>query len=735
MRSTTRSPKFLAENSAFTRRVMRYVTLFPTAVAIVLVVPALHAKIPPTADAPGDTTVALEQRLAVGYGNLPMRFEANVGQTDSRVRFLARGNGYTLFLTPTEMALVSRADTNKGTAPVLETLDGERRSATPALLRIELVGANAAAPMTGIDELAGRSNYLIGNDESKWLTDVPAYARVRCEGVYPGIDVVYYGNPRQLEYDFVIAAGADPGLATLGFAVTDTLHVDRDGSLVIGRDAGEIRLRQPRAYQTVNAQQRDVPVRYALKNTHEVGFELGTYDKEEPLVIDPVVVYSTYLGGMGNESARAIAVDASGNAYVTGETLSADFPTTFGLGFQGGAIGDAFVTKLNAAGTGVVYSTYLGGTDDDQGLGIAVDGSGSAYVTGRTNSSTSFPTSAGALQPLYGGGADDAFVVKVNATGTALAYSTFLGGAAQDIGSGIAVDTGGNAYVAGSTTSDPFPTTLGSLAPSYRGGSSDGFVTKLDPAGSALLYSTYLGGTLSDFAFAIAVDSGNAFVTGQTNSTGLGTAGAAQSTFGGAIDAYVAKLNPTGSAFVYFTYVGGSGVEMGISVSVGNANNALVTGQTDSTNFPTTNGAYQTTIAGAIDGFVMRLKPGGDRAIYSTYIGGNSNDSVLGGALDSQGNAYVAGVTLSSNFPMASPLQGCTSGFDYDAFVTKFKPSGAGLVYSTCLGGSNWDQANGIAIDGAGNAYVTGFTNSSNFPTTTGAYSGGGDAFITKISK
>jgi hypothetical protein len=214
-----------------------------------------------------------------------------------------------------------------------------------------------------------------------------------------------------------------------------------------------------------------------------------------------------------------------------------------------------------------------------------------------------------------------------------------------------------------------------------------------------------------------------------------GTAGAAQSTFGGAIDAYVAKLNPTGSAFVYFTYVGGSGFEMGISVSVGNANNALVTGQTESADFPTTNGAFQTTFTGTLDGFVMRLKPGGDRAIYSTYIGGNSNDSVLGGALDSQGNAYVAGVTLSSNFPTASALQGCTSGFDRDAFVTKFKPSGAGLVYSTCLGGSNEDFANGIAVDGAGNAYVTGFTNSSNFPTTTGAYSGGGDAFITKISK
>jgi hypothetical protein len=270
-------------------------------------------------------------------------------------------------------------------------------------------------------------------------------------------------------------------------------------------------------------------------------------------------------------------------------------------------------------------------------------------------------------------------------------------------------------------------------------------VTKLNPAGTALVYSTYLGGTLSDFAFAIAVDSGNAFVTGQTNSTGLGTAGAAQSTYGGGFtDAYVAKLNPTGSAFVYFTYVGGSGTEMGISVSVGNANNALVTGQTDSTDFPTTNGSFQTTFAGALDGFVTRLKPTGDRATYSTYIGGSSNDSVFAGTSDSQGNVYVAGTTLSSNFPTASALQGCTSGFDWDAFVTKFKPSGAGLVYSTCLGGSNTDQANGIAIDGAGNAYVTGFTNSVNFPTTAGANSvtcgtdgacTGGDAFITKISK
>ena len=459
-------------------------------------------------------------------------------------------------------------------------------------------------------------------------------------------------------------------------------------------------------------------------------------------MIDPLLVYSTYLGGSGGDQGNSIAVDGSGNAYVTGVTDSTDFPTVNSMQSTNGGDYDAFVTKLNPTGSALIYSTYLGGDGIDDGNGIAVDASGNAYVTGRTDS-TNFPTTASAFQPTIGGIYGNAFLAKLNATGSALVYSTYLGGSGDDSGNSIAVDTSGNAYVTGYTDSTNFPATAGAFQPTIGGMFDNGFVTKLNPTGSALVYSTYLGGSGDDSGQGIAVEaSGNAYVTGSTDSTNFpATAGAFQPTIGGMFDnGFVTKLNPTGSALVYSTYLGGSGNDSGNSIAVNTSGNAYVTGYTDSTNFPVTAGAFQPTIGGMFDNaFVTKLNPTGSALVYSTYLGGSGDDSGNSIAVDTYGNAYLTGITSSTNFPTVKPLQSSYGTGQSDVFVSLLNPNGSALVYSTYLGGSpTADTGLGITVDGSGNAYVTGYTGSTIFPTTAGAfqttYAGEGDAFVTKIA-
>jgi len=463
----------------------------------------------------------------------------------------------------------------------------------------------------------------------------------------------------------------------------------------------------------------------------ELGFEVGAYDASLPLVIDPTLVYSTYLGGSGFDYGSGIAVDSAGNAYVTGQTYSTDFPTA--NPFQAARVGgpDAFVAKLNAAGSALVYSTYLGGNGDDYGRGIAVDAAGNAYVTGETGS-TNFPT-ANPLQASNAGGNYDAFVAKLNAAGSALVYSTYLGGSDYDYGYGIAVDAAGNAYVTGETFSTNFPT-ANPLQASNAGGP-NAFVAKLNAAGSALVYCTYLGGSGGDSGQGIAVDAaGNAYVTGETGSN-FPTANPFQASNAGGPDAFVARLNATGSALVYSTYLGGNGNDHGSAIAVDAAGNAYVTGETFSTNFPTAN-PLRASNAGGGDVFVAKLNAAGSALVYCTYLGGSSWDYGTGIAVDAAGNAYVTGLTGSTNFPTANPLQAANAGGNYDAFVAKLNAAGSALVYSTYLGGSDTDFGYGIAVDAAGNAYVTGETYSRNFPTAnafqnSNSYS---DAFIAKLS-
>lgn len=656
---------------------------------------------------------------AAQLNKLPLAFEKNQGQTGAQVKFLARTQGYTLFLTSVEAVLAMH-----------------HASAKSSVLRMKLLGANPAPNVSGVDEMPGKSNYFIGNDATKWHANVPMFAKVEYKSVYSGVDLVYYGNKRQLEYDFVVAPGADPRRIQLGIRGARKISRGEDGDLVLAMDdaGGEIRWHKPVAYQEKDGARQEIGAHYVVKGKDQVAFEVADYDPRRPLFIDPLV-YSTYLGGSGSDGGSGIAVDSAGNVYVTGETQSTNFPTVNPVqpAYAGGG-GDVFVAKLNTAGSALVYSTYLGGSGFDYGSGIAVDSSGNAYITGGT-ASTNFPT-MNPLQPANAGGQGDSFVAKLNPAGSALVYSTYLGGSGLDQGNGIAVDNLGNAYVTGYTNSINFPT-MNPLQPLYAGGTYDAFVAKLNPAGTAFVYSTYLGGSGTDSAVGIAADgSGNAYVTGGTSSTNFPTMNPFQpANAGGSSDAFVAKLNPTGSALVYSTYLGGSGDDHGSGIAVDSTGNAYLEGATASTNFPTVN-PLQPANGGGYDILVAKLNPTGSALVYSTYLGGNADDYGYGIALDSSGNAYVTGETQSIHFPTVNALQPLYGG-ETDAFVAKLDPSGSALVYSTYLGGEDEDYGTGIAVDDSGNAYVMGGTESPDFPTMNPlqpAYGGNGDAFVAKIA-
>jgi hypothetical protein len=699
-------------------------------------------------------------RLAADYAKLPLSFETNQGQTDRSVNFLSRGRGYSLFLTGDEAVLklkkpgtesetrnsrleprrsgAARSQLQRATDPGPGTAD--------SLLRMRLMGANRDATVAGTDELPGKVNYFLGNDPKTWRRNVPTYAKVRYQNVYRGVDLVYYGNQGgQLEYDFVVAPGADPAAITLdvetqGSPARSPLRIAADGDLIVDLDGGDVRFHKPVIYQPLAGHlggTKDgglrVPVEgsYVLTASHQVRFALGPYDRNQPLVIDPALIYSTYLGGSGGETNFGIAVDSSGNAYVTGFTQSADFPTTVGADQTTlGSTQDAFVAKLSLSGStlSLAYSTYLGGNGDDVGNSIAVDSSFNAYVAGST-ASTNFP-----LQNSLAGqgsftGSLDAFVAKLSADGSTLVYSTYLGGNQGQEALGIAVNSG-NAYVTGATSSTNFPTqhALTGHATLASGGTQNAFVAKLDWSGSALTldYSTYLGGNGSDTGYGIAVDSsGSAYVTGTTSSTTFPLHTPVYGSRTGPSDAFVSKLDWSGSALTlnYSTYLGGTDQELGSSIAVDSSGNAYVAGVTYSTNFPTLHpyqASNKTPTAGGT-GYVAELNAAGTALVYSTYLGGSTFDWAYGIATDSSGSAYVAGVTGSTDFPTQNPLYASLNGAASDAFVTKLDwnntSSTLTLDYSTYLGGSANEFGYAIAIDSSGNAYVTGTTASTDFPT------------------
>jgi hypothetical protein len=695
---------------------------------------------PALAETAAQPASATKLQIQSNYGKLPLSFEPNQGQTDSQVQFFARGRGYALFLTPTE-AVLSLAKVQAEAGDQAPAAAATQAEAGRAVIRMQLAGANPATRVSGKDKLPGRVSYFRGNDPARWQTQIPTYAKVAYEGIYPGVDLVYYGSQGQLEYDFVVAPGADPEAIKLSFRGADRIEISDAGELVLHSTAGEIRMHAPVIYQETAGARTTVVGGYVLNDLQEASFEVAAYDTSRTLVIDPVLVYSTYLGGSGDDGGNAISVDRDGNEYVTGNTTSADFPTHDALQptFGGGFYADVFVAKIDRHSGRLIYSTYLGGIGEDRGFGIAVDGTGNAYVTGDTTS-TNFPT-VNAVQPAYAGGAQsvgDAFVTKLNRDGDRLLYSTYLGGSGSDGASGISVDNQGRAHVTGYTGSADFPT-VKALQSALRG-YNDAFVAKLHRDGSRLLYSTYLGGSDIDAASGIAIgNDGNAYVSGYSWSTDFPTVKALQSALRGESDAFVAKFDRDGDRLLYSTYLGGREYDRAAGIAIDNQGNAYVTGDVTgylvSPDFPTVN-AVQPAFGGYVDAFLTKVNRSGDRLIYSTYLGGTGGEAGLGITLDSQGNVYLTGTTSSANFPTVNAVQSDFRG-NGDVFVTELNRGGNRLIYSTYLGGNDYEFGQGIAVDKKGNAYVVGVTYSANFPTINALQSalrGYDDAFVAKLS-
>lgn len=705
-------------------------------------------------------TPADRSRFLDAYAKLPLRFEANQGQSGAPVRFLSRGDGYTLFLTPTG-AVLSLAEPG-GNSKASRHAETHTRT---SMVGMEWLGSRPDAAVAGVGELPGKSNYFIGNDPKQWHVGVPAFGRVSYKDIYPGVDLVFYGNQRHLEYDFVIAPGADPNAIKLKISGSRGLRVDKNGNLFVRVGSHDLRLSAPDVYQEEAGNRHAVEGKWVRSNRHEVWFALGAYDRSRTLVIDPTLslVYSTYLGGSANDNATAVALDSAGDAFITGATGSTDFPTTANA-YQttcGGCTGtsghnNAFITELNPTGTALVYSTFLGGSNGDGANGIAIDSSGNAYVVGTTYSSN-FPNSK-AFQPTYAG-SGDAFVTGINSTGSALIFSSFLGGSGTDEGHAIALDSQANVYVVGSTDSTNLQGVLTGAYQPANGGGTDAFVAEISqPTGdsnAALVYATYLGGSGDDEANGIAVDgSGDAYVSGKTISNNFPLQGAYQATCGGCANgfssAFVTKFAPLGGTLSYSTFLGGSAYPTGATagdlakgIAIDASGAAYVTGQATSTNFPTKN-AFQPACANSCSGgdaFLTKVKPSGAALAYSTYLGGSATDQANAVAVDAVGNAFVTGQTASTDFPIENSnysfqtaCASCSTG-STDIFVAEFDVAGNALVYSSYLGGAiptcsttnntACQAGSGIAVGSLDQAVIAGWTQSSSLPTTSGAYQSG----------
>jgi Beta-propeller repeat/Abnormal spindle-like microcephaly-assoc'd, ASPM-SPD-2-Hydin len=796
-------------------RVTGLCLLLPSMITSVLLLAAEHSdgastERSDTSD-PAHSKAPTRAHVRVTYASLPLSFEPNVGQIRgkdaSQVQFLSGGNGYSVYLTGPDVVLALGSRPNReGAETAARSLRVNARSSTvSSLLRMSLVAASSGGSVVGIDELPGKSNYLIGNDPRKWRTGIPHYSQVVERGVYPGIDLRYHGNQKQLECDFDLAPGADAGSIRFVLEGARAIRIDSRSDLLVTLDGGELRFHKPVAYQEWNGAKQTVASRFVMEHRNQVAFRLGKYDTRRPLVIDPILAYSTYLGGSSIDGANGIAVAPDGTAFVAGGTFSSDFPTAHPLQPNAGGPTDfpqdAFVSKIGADGSTLLYSTYLGGKNTDVAYAIAVDDAGDAYVTGTTNS-PDFPVTPSAWTTICGGDGEcgaslnlngflvsNAFVTKLNPAGSALVYSGFLGTYQNDVATAIALDGNGNAYVTGETgppaavtvvlippaePPGPFPTTAGAFQSNF-GGATDAFVAKIDATGSELLYSSFLGGTGEDVGYGIASDtSANAYVTGLTYSPDLPVtaATALQSSYAGAGDAFLTKVNTNGTgagSLVYSTYVGGSGLDQGNGIAVDGGGNAYLAGGTTSTalSFAPPVGAYQPACAlDSVsvcegDAFMAKLNPalaGAASMIYFTYLGGNLADSASGVAVDTSGNVYLTGSTVSTNFPTGPSgvpvFQPAFGGGNADAFVAELNPAGAGagdIVYSTYLGGTNTDSGTAIALNPSVpasscpvsrktpvcDAYVAGQTCSLDFPLANplqGAPGGNCDAFVSEIS-
>jgi Beta-propeller repeat len=737
----------------------------------------------------------IQARVRQALRRQPLGFEANTGQFDREVQFVSRDRDHALFLTTTGAVLALRTNHRESIDQVRQRPPLENGARTSiAVANLKLIGSNPEPEIFGANELPGKANYILGNNPAHWRKNLPLYARVHYAAIYPGVDLVFYGNGGRLEYDFIVSPGADPSAISFTF-VSDmkaekmhsgsSLRLEPNGDLSLTTTAGDVRLHRPVIYQEQNGEKHTIPGGYELKADGSIGFRLARFDATRPLVIDPVLSFSTFLGGTEVDSATAIAIDSFDNIYVAGTTSSSNFPLTAG-GFQQTfaddvtqctttqQCSDAFVSKLSPDGSTLIYSTYLGGRGVDSINGIAVDSSGNAYVTGFTES-LDFPgVDANSFQGSFTTGTcafdecSDAFLAMLNNEGSGILYSTYLGGSDVEAGNGVAVDSSGNVYVTGFTRSPDFPATHG--APG--GGTcldsgtpvcTDAFVGKFNPSLSgpaSLVYLTYLGGNGDDDGIAIGVDSGNAYLAGLiiANDTGSATfpvtAGAFQNSYGGGdSDGFLAVLDSNGNLPpVYATFLGGTLDDLAVDLALYKPSGttfAYVTGYTLSVNFPASAGAYQPACnLGGVgpedctDAFVAKFNPsaaGAASRVFSTFLGGTGEDAAYAISVDSTGSAVVAGATGSADFPTLAAVQSSYGGGARDVFVTKFNSDGSGLIFSTYLGGSgngDIEEAYAVATDSAGGVVVAGRATGSGFPVLNAlfpSFGGANDAFVFKL--
>ncbi len=686
-------------------------------------------------------------RIDVGYGNLPLSFEPNRGQTDSRVKFVSRAGKHTLWLTKDEAVLAvgrqPRTSRTDGTHEAVRSQD----EIEPAILRMRFVGANVTATIRGESRQQGTVNYFIGK-LNEWRTSIPTYARVRYSSLYPGIDLIFYGNNRELEYDLVVSPGSDPGQIKLGISGAENLRIDKDGNLVLKTAAGDVIQQKPRIYQRKGTNLVAVAGDYVINSKDEVGFRLGSYDRRAGVVIDPVLRYASYLTGGGDEDdvGTGIAVDSSNHAVVAGWTCSVHFPGENGP--ENNVCPSAFVTKFDFTGSTMIFTAFVAGVVFSGDVALALDTAGDVYMAGSTNGNTfgddTFKPTSGAFQESFGG-KTDAWVAKLNSNGTKLVYATFLGGSGDERAEGIGVDSAGNAYVTGFTTSKNFPVTSGVFQSECKlkndGTCASAFVTKLNALGSRLLYSSYLGGHGTQTGQGIAINpSGNAFVVGGTDAKDFPTtAGSAEPVPAGGEDAFVAQVSSSGSHLNFSTFLGGTGADVGNAIALDASGNAFITGRTESKNFPIKN-AFQAGCSGACS-FVSKLNTTG-RLVYSTFLGsGGGGGSGTGIAVTGAGEAYVTGEP-GPNFPITQNAfqrvqgpQGLGNGPGGSIFLTKFSSAGQ-LIYSSYLGGGLGSSR--VALDRSTNAYLTGLVGfAGTIPVTPGAFQeqrgAEEDSFVAKV--
>jgi hypothetical protein len=663
--------------------------------------------------------------------SLPVSFEANRGQAEADVKFVGRGDGFGVLLKTGEAVLALHTPKQAPAGESRRRGEGSPDESLPVhRVTMRLEGANSMPFVSGVQEQVARANYFIGNDPSKWVRGVETYEGVSYSSVYRGVDLMFHSNERQLEYDFTVAPGADANEIKLRFEGVDDLILAHEGALILRTPAGELRHERPVAYQEKDGSR--LPVAAAFKQLADgtIGFQVGDYDQTRPLVIDPVLVYSTYAGGSASDFGRGITVDAAGNAYLVGDSFSSDF-----LFRASTTNSDVFVGRFAANGLLLTYA-FFGGAKNDSATGLAFDGSGTAYMCGTTESSD-FPVVHSVGSALLG--ASDAFVVKMTPNFQQFFYSSLVGGSGQETGVSVAADAAGSAYISGRTSSQDFPL-VGAIQASYGGGDSDAFVSKLALNGETLVYSTYLGGSGTEDMMGrsgISVDAlGNAYVTGDTQSANFPLKNALQPAKNGTTstsDGFVSVINPSGSDFVYSTYLGGSNDDFGFAIATDQSHNAYVAGRTRSTSFPGSTSTRTSTTTS--DAFVAKLNPPGSAISYLTFVGGaNGDESANAIAVDSLGNAVIAG-SAGEGVPTVDSIQSFFKGGPEDALIAKLGTSGA-VTFSTYLGGSGDDVALGIALGADGAIYVTGFTDSQDFLTheaLRSANAGARDIFIAKI--